>query len=68
MGIPTSASVCGNAGSVSSAASISSPEMSSWGSSGASGCDLRFLMYCKVSLYGDLLGVGLTRSDLCLSM
>ena len=25
-------------------------------------------MYCKVSLYGDLLGVGLTRSDLCLSM
>ena len=25
-------------------------------------------MYCKVSLYGDLPGVGLTRSDLCLSM
>ena len=25
-------------------------------------------MYCKVSLYGDLPGVGLTRSDRCLSM
>ena len=25
-------------------------------------------MYCKVLLYGDLPGVGLTRSDLCLSI
>ena len=25
-------------------------------------------MYCKVLLYGDLQGVGLTRSDLCLSI
>ena len=42
--------------------------MSSRGSGGASGCDRWFLTYCKVSLYGDLPGVGLTRSDLCLSM
>ena len=58
MGIPTSASVCGRAESVSSAVFISSSEVSSRGSGGASGCDLWFLMYCKVSLYGDLPGVG----------
>ena len=68
MGIPTSASVCGSAGSVISAVSNSSLEVSSWGSCGASGCDRWFLTYCRVSLYGDLPGVGLTRSDLCLSM
>ena len=68
MGIPTSASVCGTAGSISSAVFCSSSEVSSWGSDGASGCERWFLMYCKVLLYGDLLGVGLTRSDLCLSI
>ena len=68
MGIPTSASVCGCAGSVSSAVFSSSSEVSSWGSCGASGCDHWFLTYCKVSLYDDHPGVGLTWSDLCLSM
>ena len=68
MGIPTSASDCGSAGFVSSVVSISSSEVSSWGSCGASGCDCWFLTYCKVSLYGDLPGVGLARSDLNLSI
>ena len=39
MGIPASASVCGRAGSVSSAVFSSSSEVSSRGSGGASGCD-----------------------------
>ena len=68
MGIPTSASVCGSAGSVSLVVFSSSSEVSSWGSGGASGCDRWFLTYCKVLLYGDLPGVGLTRSDHCLSI
>ena len=68
MGIPTSASDCGSAGSISSAAFSSSSEVSSWGSGGASGCERWFLTYCKVLLYGDLPGVGLTWSDRCLSM
>ena len=68
MGIPTSAWFRGNAGPVSLAVFSSSSEVSSCCSGGASGCDLWLLTYCKVSLYGDLPGVGLTRLDLCLSM
>ena len=63
-----SAKFCGNGGSVSSVALSSSSEVSSCGSHGAGGCDRWFLMCCKVSLIGDLPGVGLTWSDLSLSM
>ena len=63
-----SAKLCGTAGSVSSAVFSSSSEVSSCGSCGAGGCDLWFLMYCKVSLIGDLPGIRLVRSDLSLSI
>ena len=63
-----SAKFHGIAGSVSSAVLVSSSKVSSCGSHGAGGCDLWFLTCCKVSLIGDLPGVGLTRSDLSLSM
>ena len=52
-------------GSVSSVVSSSS-KVSSCGSCGAGGCNLWFLTCCKVSLIGDLPGVGLTRLDLSL--
>ena len=67
MGTPMSAKLCGTAGSDSSVV-FSSSEVSSCGSCGAGGCDRWFLTCCKVSLIGDLLGVGLTRSDLSLSI
>ena len=63
-----SSKLCGTAGSVSSAVLLSSSEVSSCGSLGAGGCDRWFLMCCKVSLIGDLPGVGLAWSDLSLSM
>ena len=59
---------CGTAGSVSSVVFSSSSEVSSCGSRGAVGCDHWFLTCCKVSLIGDLPGVGLTRSNLSLSI
>ena len=63
-----SAKFCGTAGSVSSVVFTSSSEVSSCGSHGAGGCNLWFLTCCKVSLIGDLPGVGLAQSDLSLSI
>ena len=63
-----SAKLCGTAGPVSSAVLLSSSEVSSCGSCGAGGCDHWFLTCCKVSLMGDLPGVGLARLDLSLSI
>ena len=59
-----SAKFCGTAGSISSVVFPSSSEVSSCGSRGTGGCNCWFLTCCKVSLIGDLLGVGLTQSDL----
>ena len=61
------AKFCGTVGPVSSVV-FSSSEVSSCGSCGAGGCNRWFLTCCKVSLIGDLLGVGLARSDLSLSI
>ena len=63
-----SAKFCGTAGSVSSVVFGSSSEVSPCGSRGAGGCDHWFLTCCKVSLIGDLPGVGLTWLDLSLSI
>ena len=63
-----SAKFRGTAESISSAVFDSLSEVSSCGSRGAGGCDLWFLACCKVSLIGDLPGVGLAWSDLSLSM
>ena len=63
-----SAKFCGTVGSVSSVALLSLSGVSSCDSRGAGGCDRWFLTYCKVSLIGDLPGVGLAWSDLSLSM
>ena len=62
-----SAKLGGTAGPVSSAVLLSLSEVSSCGSRGAGGCDRWFLTCCKVSLIGDLPGVGLAQSDLSLS-
>ena len=63
-----SAKLCGTAGPVALVVFSSSSEVSSFGSRGAGGWDHWFLTCCKVSLIGDLLGVGLARSDLSLSI
>ena len=63
-----SAKLCGTVGPVSSVVSSSSSKVSSCCSCGVGGCNLKFLMCCKVSLIGDLPGVGLTRLDLSLSI